>query len=130
MEKWKHFTEIDFQNKEFNLFNIDTRDFHVSCQNDENSNLRVILNKPSDDFIYSHSELIDLINRLYEESGGKKKWRMLSLDSSSESTKNWNLKYLRVVKNEKGFIICNSYYKAISKNNLSAKVNQELLGAY
>lgn len=133
MEKWKPFNEIDFSDKTIQKVSIDTRDFHcaISRDNYHIEDIRWKKETNKSNFIHSKEELDFLIKRLFEESGGNsKKWRMLSLDSNSPDTKNWAMKYIRIFRVDEGFVVCNSYNIAISKNNLSAKVNQELLGAY
>jgi hypothetical protein len=131
MSDWKHYTEIDFSDKNYYKFNIDTRDFHCGCQTLEDfvEPLKVFeaLKKNPNKFVLSKDELLLTIDRLYNESGGKGRWRYLMLDSPCTRNGNWRLKYLRIVRFEDGFIICNSDNYALSKEVLSCKVNQDHL---
>jgi hypothetical protein len=52
---------------------------------------------------------------------------MLSLKSKNKNVTNWNLKYIRIVRTEKGFLVCNSYGAIINKNDLSDPIEQEYL---
>ena len=52
---------------------------------------------------------------------------MLTLNSNDGRVNNWLMKYLRIWRTEKGFIICNSDNKAIPKDIISCSVNQEYL---
>jgi hypothetical protein len=131
MSDWKHYTEIDFSDKNYYKFNIDTRDFHCGCQTlediDEPLKVFEALKKNPNKFVLSKDELLLTIDRLYNESGGKGRWRYLMLDSPCTRNGNWRLKYLRIVRFEDGFIICNSDNYALSKEVLSCKVNQDHL---
>jgi hypothetical protein len=131
MSDWKHYTEIDFSDNNYYKFNIDTRDFHCSCQRlediDEPLKVFEALKKNPNKFILSKDELLLIIDRLYNESGGKGRWRYLMLDSPSKGVNGWQLKYLRIFRVEDGFIMCNSDNYALSKEVLSCKVNKEHL---
>ncbi len=132
MSDWKIYTEIDFSDLSIVKFNIDTRDFHCATQKpkdiDEPFKSFSAIEKSPEKFIHNNEELKTLIDRLYIESGGKGRWRMLMLDSPSKGTGSWNMKYLRIFRVENGFVVCNSDNYALSKGALSYKVNQEYLG--
>ena len=126
-DEWVFFEDIEWNDIENNRFNIDTRDFHCGyfLKDEEHPDWKKIRNY--EHFFFTQKELEQLIERLYNESGGKGKWRSISLVSHDEKVLNWNLKYIRIWRTDKGFIVCNSDNKACSKKTLSAKVNQEYL---
>jgi len=125
--EWVFFQDIDWNCDKNNRFNVDTRDFHVGYNfNDEIHKDWATIIKYNN-FFFTEIELKNLLNRLYEESGGKGKWRMMDLVGNDNRVKNWNLKYLRIFRTEKGFLVCNSDYQALSKSLLESKINQEYL---
>ena len=128
---WKFYTELDFDNTNVNCYNIDTRDFYGSEGNFEYKidNFEYVL-KHTEKYLYSKEEVISILNRLFAESGGKGKWRMLDLKSNNEKVLNWNLKYIRVIRTSLGFILCNLQNEAIEKNLIDLPVDQEYLNKY
>jgi hypothetical protein len=82
---------------------------------------------PITKFYHTEQEVKDLIERFWRESGGDGDWRCLSLKGKNKNVTNWNLKYVRIVRTEKGFLVCNSYGVIISKNDLSDPIEQEYL---
>ena len=74
--EWVFFQNIDWNCKKNNRFNVDTRDFHVGYNfNDELHKDWSTISKYNH-FFFTEIELKDLLNRLYEESGRMKndKW--------------------------------------------------------
>jgi len=126
MEDWIFYKEIDFSDVSYNRFNIDTRDFHCIGTNGDHLDFAALNNKP-ERFIYTQADLLELLDRLFAESGGEGKWRFLQLEGRNAITKNWNLKYLRIVRHGEGFVVCNNDNYAINKEVLSNKVEQEHL---
>ncbi len=125
--EWVFFKDIDFNCPKNNKFNIDTRDFHCGYYFSDELHPDFKTIEKYSKFFYTESELKNEIERLYTESGGKGNWRMLDLISNDGRVKNWRLKYLRIWRTEKGFIICNSDEKAIPKEILSCSVDKEYL---
>jgi len=126
-KEWIPYTDIDWNDPENNRFNIDTRDFHAGYKfSDENHKDWKTISK-YDHFFFTKDELISLIDRLFVESGGKGNWRMLDLKHNDSRVKNWSLKYLRIFRTEKGFLVCNTGYDALPKKILVAAVNKEYL---
>lgn len=125
--KWVFFQDIDWNCPNNNRFNIDTRDFHCGYHFSKELHVDFETLSKYKKFFFSEEELKLEIERLYTESGGKGKWRMLTLNSNDSRVNNWSMKYLRIWRSEKGFIICNSENKAIPKYILSCSVNQEYL---
>ena len=124
--EWVFFKDIDWNCQKNNRFNIDTRDFHVGYNFTKDKHIDYdTLCKYQEKFFYNEAELKAQIERLYLESGGKREWRLLELDSTDNRVGNWGLKYLRIWRTEKGFVVCNSDNKAITKEVLSSKVNKE-----
>jgi hypothetical protein len=120
---WVFFKNIDWDCPKNNRFNIDTRDFCCGYRwtDDEHKDLSTLL-KSKQKFFHTKDELVSLLERLFDESGGEGKWRMLSLGSDG-----WSLKYLRVQRYEQGFLVCNSNEVALNKEFLNRDVNQEYL---
>lgn len=136
MSNWKYYEDVDFSDENIARYNIDTRDFYCLVQTKEEieqSDLvekldtRVIDTYPIAKFYHTEQEVKDLIERFWRESGGDGDWRCLSLKSRNKNVTNWNLKYIRIVRTEKGFLICNSYGIVINKNDLSEPIDEEYL---
>lgn len=128
MSDWKKYTEVEWNNPNYNKFHIDTRDFHCSMDLDpEPHDDYQTLSKNKERFFFTEDELKSEIDRLYNESGGEGNWRMLYLESEDSRVIGWKLKYIRIFRTDLGFIVCNSYNKAIPKDILSSKVGQEHL---
>lgn len=125
--EWVFFKEIDWNCPKNNKFNIDTRDFHCGYNFNKRGHKDYDKLKSYKHFFFTETELKELIENLYNESGGNCEWRMLSLESSDNKVLNWNLKYLRIWRTDIGFIICNSEEQALSKELLECKVNKEYL---
>jgi hypothetical protein len=125
-DEWVFFKDIDWNCPKNNRFNVDTRDFHCGYNftKDKHVDYYKLCNYV-ERFFYTEDELKSIIERLYTESGGERKWRLLDLDSDHNTVCGWALKYLRVWRTEKGFIICNTDNKAIPKEVLSSKVKKE-----
>jgi hypothetical protein len=137
MSDWKYYEDVDFLDINIARYNIDTRDFYCGVQTkkemEENHKLipkldtKVIDTYPETKFYHTEREVKDLIERFWRESGGDGEWRMLSLKSKNKNVTNWNLKYLRITRTEKGFLVCNSYNYILSKSSLSEPIEKEYL---
>lgn len=125
--KWVFFQDIDWNCQNNNRFNIDTRDFHCGYYFSEEKHPDFETLSKYNKFFFTEEELKKEIERIYNESGGKGEWRRLTLNSNDGRVNNWSMKYLRIWRTEKGFIICNLDNKAIPKDILSCSVNQEYL---
>lgn len=126
-KEWIPFKDIEWDDVENNRFHIDTRDFHCGyfLKDELHPDWKTLVKY--DHFFFTKEEVIKLVERLYEESGGKGGWRMLALVSGDHKVLNWNIKYIRIWRTEKGFLMCNSDNEAISKKVWSCKVEQEYL---
>lgn len=122
-DEWVFFKEIDFECPNFNRFNIDTRDFHCGYIFEDSSHKDINTLKGKN-FFHTLEELKETLERFYEESGGKDDWRFFSLESYGKS---WELKYLRIFREEDGYIICDLDNKALNKDILQGKIDKELL---
>lgn len=132
-DNWIHYSDIDFNDTNIKQYHIDTRDFYCSINKNQTTNDLNLdkIKKYPDKFFYSVEEIVEILNRLYNESGGENEWRMLMLDGDGEEiTSNWKLKYIRIYRTEFGLIICNSDNYAIKKSELNSKVNQLYLHAH
>lgn len=120
-------TEID---DSVQILHVDTRDFAVGwnfeqpnyyenakCGYERNSNngleklrnLFYVSNRSK--YTISKSEIISWLYDLYKETGGyDEEWRFL--EANLKNCMNWNLKYIRFVRNSKipnEFVVCNDY---------------------
>lgn len=121
-DEWIHYTDIEWDDKENNVFSVDTRDFHAGYRLEGKRHKDIDTIKKYADFFHSKEEVVELIDRYYNESGGKKDWRFFALEGSE----NWNMKYIRIWRDDEfGFIICDSYNKALRKDYLHKPVNKE-----
>lgn len=128
-DNWKFFKEIDFTDDSVIKYNVDTRDFHVSCMKAEDIDSEfdtAKIEKYSDRFFHTSDEVIDLLDRYFIESGGRVKWRFFSL----EGIDNWSMKYIRIRRTPHGLVVCNEDNRDLRKDILENKVNQEHLSAH
>lgn len=121
--EWIPYKELDLNDKEYNVFSIDTRDFHSGYRFEKNNHpdYETIKNYPH--FFHTEEEIWQLLDRYFEESGGKGKWRFFMI----EGMDNWNMKYIRIWRTDLGFVVCNSKHQALSKQILNAPVSMEHL---
>ena len=119
--EWVFFRDIDWNCPNNNVFWIDTRDFHCGYNFKEKPHKNFDKLKKNEHFFHTKQELVDLIERYFTESGGQQEWRFFNL----EGVDNWNMKYIRIARTELGFIVCDSDWRALTKDFLSRKVEKE-----
>jgi hypothetical protein len=137
---WVYYEDVDFSDESIARYNIDTRDFHCAIQTKEqleqmgeNDKLIVKLDTtvidkyPATKYYHTEQEVKDLIERFWKESGGDGEWRYLSLKSKNKHVTNWGLKYVRIARTDKGFLVCNESGIILSKNTLSDPIEQKYL---
>lgn len=73
-------------------------------------------------FFHTPEEVVELLTRLFNESGGNIKWRSLYIDHPQM---NYWLKYIRIYRTDLGLVICNRDNYALRKEILKSKVNKE-----
>ena len=137
MSNWKYYEDVDFSDINIARYNIDTRDFYCAVQTKEQAerpdsiiaklDTTKIDKYPVTKFYHTEQEVKDLIERFWRESGGDGEWRCLSLKSKNHNVTNWNLKYVRIVRTEKGLLVCNAYGAIINKNDLGDPIDKEYL---
>lgn len=136
MGNWKYIDDIDFSNENNLRFHIDTRDFYcLVWKKDEllvngKGNIldTTLIDKyPAEKYYHNEQEVKELIQRLKSESGGDGEWRMLSLKHHNKQVSGWRLKYIRITRMQKGFLVCNDENYILSKSILSSPVEQEYL---
>ena len=120
-KEWIPYTEIEWNDVENNVFNVDTRDFHCGYRLESKPHKDFDTIKKYPHFFNTEQEVKDLIDRYFNESGGKRSWRLFSLEPSD----NWSMKYIRIWRTDLGFIICNSDNKALKKDYLNRKVRKD-----
>lgn len=119
--QWIPYTTIEWNDPENNVFSIDTRDFHAGYYLEKNSHKDFETLKKYPHFFNTENEVKDLLDRYFNESGGKRNWRFFNLEGCG----NWNMKYIRIWRTELGFIICDSYNKALKKDFLNKTVSKD-----
>lgn len=124
--EWIFYKELYLNDPENNVFSIDTRDFHSGYRLEEKAHPDFQTLKKYPDFFHTEQEIKDLLDRYYEESGGKAEWRFFNLVGMD----NWKMKYIRIWRTEFGFIVCNSDNRALKKELLSCPVEQKHLNAH
>lgn len=136
MDNWIFFEEIDFTDADIKLINVDTRDFHAlpltdfECESflwkeDKWGHL-----KP--DFFFSDTEIKALVNHVFTESGGKGSWRCLTLTGRGAFHCQGWLKYLRIHRTPKGWLVLNSDSSRAISNLvfLECPINKEFLDTH
>ena len=128
MSDWIDFRQVDFSNEHNNAFSIDTRDFHCSARWADKIEVDMHNTaKHPEKYFFNEEELKSLLERYFTESGGVGEWRYFSLEGCGG---NWSLKYLRIFRMKRGFIICSSFryeYTLIKRKLLETPVLQEHL---
>lgn len=126
-DEWVFYAQIDWNCPKNNKFNVDTRDFHCGYSWKDKPHPDYSKISKYDHFFFTEKELKELLDRLFTESGGNGEWRYIELESKDNRVLNWKLKYLRIWRTDKGFIVCNSDEIAIPKHILSNKIDLESL---
>lgn len=122
-DEWIPFQELEWDDPKYNVFSIDTRDFHACYRWEEKPRKDLSTLKKYPDFFHTEEEVKALIERYYNESGGQKKWRMFAL----KGIENWGFKYIRIWRTELGFIVCDSENRAFRKTELAREIDKESL---
>lgn len=122
-DEWIFFGEVDFADETILQYHVDTRDFHVLTSTEEGVKIDMdkILEYP-ERFFYTAEEIVAMLKRYYVDSGGKKDWRLFSLQGIED---NWGLKYLRIRRVGQGLMICNNYHRALSRAVTDKPVEKE-----
>jgi hypothetical protein len=116
MKNWKYFEDVDFSDEKTTRFNIDTRDFYCQCLTNEDVEKIIVIDSldqetikehPINEYYHTEKEVKDLLFRFLKDSGGDGGWRILSLNSNDKHVVGWQLKYIRITRTDKGFLICN-----------------------
>ena len=126
---WKFFKEVDFSDESIVKYNVDTRDFHVGLQRQDDMEEDFdtsTLEKYPGRFFHTSEEVVDLLERYFIESGGRASWRYFSL----LGMENWSMKYIRIRRTQHGLVICNGDNRALSREILSRSVDTENLAAH
>lgn len=119
---WKFYAGVDFSDKSVLQFHVDTRDFCVAVNTEalrHDFDLAGIL-RHKERFFYTYTEVVDMLDRYFRDTGGQKDWRLLSL----KGTGAW-LKYIRIYRHEAGLIVCDSNNEPLSKILTSKEVEKQ-----
>lgn len=137
IDKWIPYSELDLS---FNLTRIDTRDFcgyNDNCEDVEMSKILATVVKKyrsdNEDTCFTEQQVKDSINKIYIESGGKKKWRMLTFLGDKRSG-SWIFKYINIYKLKEDCYIIegkqNDNAILLSKSVIEKGINKEYLSAH
>lgn len=124
---WIFFRDVNFADTNIMQYHVDTRDFHVSRNTEKypsNGKYKIdIYNalKNHEMFFYTAEEVVALLDRYFNDSGGSKEWRFFFL----EYEKNYWLKYIRIHRFEQGLIICDSEHHPLNKEITNSKVGKD-----
>lgn len=133
MKDWTPFQEIDFSDAKVFMYSVDTRDFNCTPmyeKPEKDLNLPTLL-KYKDRFFHTPESVKEILTRLFEESGGKKEWRNLSLCGDGARYSNgWELKYLRIHRTEHGLVICDRHHYALNRAVLNSNIDNRYLNAH
>lgn len=127
-DNWKFFMDVDFSNEKVRQYHVDTRDFHVSLiekESDEFKPFGALENEPGK-YVHSAEEVMPLLSRYYDESGGNIDWRYFRLEGEGKKlTIGWQCKYLRIYRYGGGLVICNKDNYAMRKSILGCTAKNE-----
>jgi hypothetical protein len=137
MQDWIPYNKLDL---EFNLTRIDTRDFHGYNDDCSDKSMIEIFEKvkkkyrdDNPDTCFTKQEIKDTVNKIYIESGGKAKWRMITFLGDKRSG-SWIFKYLNIYKLKEDCYIIegkqNETAILLSKSVIAKGINKEYLGAH
>lgn len=98
-------------------------------QNEGLRELYKIFKNKNKKYIINKKDILKWLDELCKKVGGYEfSWRYLS--ANLENCKNWNLKYIRFVRNDNNrdeFIVCNNYLFPISYKEIIDNINMEYL---
>ncbi len=125
MDNWIKHTEVEYDNESVKQIHVDTRDFHclVMMKDHEEEVDLEKLKKFDNDYFYTPSEVKNIIQYLFDKSGGERKYRMLCFKTLSCG---WELKYIRFYKTKYGFIVCNRNGKFKDKMFWTSEIDRTL----
>lgn len=125
-DKWRFYKDVNFSQEDVLHYNVDTRDFHCgwSMEKYDLPPIDKIL-KYKERFFFTPEEVVAVLDRIYEESGGKGSWRMLDL--KADYCRNWDMKYIRIHRFPEGLVMCNRHNRYLNKDTMNAPVDKEYL---
>lgn len=129
MDNWIKHTEVEYDNESVKQIHVDTRDFHclVMMEDHEEEVDLEKFKKFDNDYFYTPSEVKNIIQYLFDKSGGEGKWRMLCF---KKLTCGWDLKYIRFYKTEYGFVACSREKKFKAKTFWTSEIEEKYLGKH
>lgn len=122
MSAWITHKDVYFDDESIKQIHVDTRDFHCSVVDrnkpDKEGEWKSVIEKYKGrvEYLHSASEVKSLIDRWFEESGGKRDWRHFYVDSNDTAVAGWLMKYIRIYRIDDGFIVCNRNDYMLNKN--------------
>ena len=126
---WIKHTDINYLDEEILQFHFDTRDFHCFAIKEKHE-VEIPLEKISKnpEYFYSGGEIKQLVEDLYDRSGGEGTWRYLAFEGNDCC--GWECKYLRFYKTELGFVCITKEKRFKKKDFWKAEINKEVLGKH
>jgi hypothetical protein len=128
-ERWVPYSGVDFSDCRMVGYAIDTRDFHCRVGKDVSLLEGIDLHKTRKNperYFHTAEEVKALLDRYYTESGGAGDWRHFHLKGIFRS-ENWQMKYIRIYRFDKGLVVCNDKKFVFNKVDLAAPVDQKHL---
>ena len=117
----KFYKEIDLDTPDYNLFCVYPDDFYFKNYAKKQYDLEEL--KACGDIFHEKQEVLDLLDRYFEESGGRISWRWFTL----VGMKYRQLKVIVILRTDLGFVICNVHNVPLTKKILSAPVDKKAL---
>ena len=126
MDNWIKHTDVNYDDNSLKQIHVDTRDFHCLIMNEDHEEKVDLedLKRFDNDYFYTPSEVKNIVQYLFDKSGGKGKWRMLCFKSLSCG---WELKYIRFYKTKYGFIVCNRHGRFKDKMFWTSQIEENYL---
>lgn len=123
--EWISHNEVDYTSDKITQIHVDTRDFHCLADTTPHD-IEMPKELLTEDrrYFFTLEEIKAIIERLFTESGGARKWRILEFNIPTGC---WELKYLRFYKFGNDFISCTRHGWFKDKAFWQNKVAQDMV---
>ena len=89
-------------------------------------NINKVLKKSKEKYLFTGDEVMELLCKYYNDSGGESDWRMFRLtDDGNIFSDNWQLKYIRIYRTDDGLVICDKDNRILQRYVLFSAVNKD-----
>lgn len=132
---WIHYSKFDFKDQNIKQYHVDTRDFHIHTDTELKTDFdltKILTKKNKPNFFFTPEEVKEILDKLFNESGGDGQWRMLTLIEPSDRSysANWQLKYIRIYWTVYGFLMCNHKSYPYSRHIWYCPIDQKHLSKH